>query len=78
MLPHTQRPDGDNLEKFVNDALRGLIWADDSQIVWLLRSKTYTADAKGCTVLHVRELLPTYPDYNLIIDEIIEHYKVEQ
>ncbi len=30
---HTKRPDIDNLAKAVKDALRGIIYADDSQIV---------------------------------------------
>lgn len=30
---HTKRPDLDNLAKAVKDALRGIIYADDSQIV---------------------------------------------
>ena len=30
---HTKRPDLDNLAKAVKDALKGVIYADDSQIV---------------------------------------------
>ncbi|HYF77350.1 MAG TPA: RusA family crossover junction endodeoxyribonuclease [Symbiobacteriaceae bacterium] len=32
-VPHTSRPDLDNLYKSVQDALKGVLWKDDSQIV---------------------------------------------
>lgn len=32
-MPHTQRPDKDNLEKLPYDALNGIAYVDDSQIV---------------------------------------------
>lgn len=31
-IPHTAKPDRDNLEKATTDALKGLLWRDDSQI----------------------------------------------
>tara|TARA_R100001039_G_C1854802_1_gene117793 strand:+ start:30124 stop:30546 length:423 start_codon:yes stop_codon:yes gene_type:complete len=31
-LKHVSRPDRDNLEKMVSDALNGIVWVDDSQI----------------------------------------------
>lgn len=36
-----KRPDGDNLEKLVWDALTGIVWADDSQIVQWSGGKFY-------------------------------------
>lgn len=39
-IPHTVRPDVDNLIKAVLDALKGLLWADDKQ-VWGIRAKKY-------------------------------------
>ena len=30
--PHTSRPDRDNLEKAIGDALNGIAWDDDAQI----------------------------------------------
>lgn len=76
--PHTLRPDGDNLEKYLNDALNGIVWRDDSQIAWLVRSKSITAARKGRTVLYVRELRQAKPDYDLIISDILEHIKLEE
>ncbi len=72
-LPHLKKPDGDNLEKFLNDALSGVIWADDAQIVWLLRSKSLTDEKIGCTEIFVRELGHTEPNYEQIIDDIKQH-----
>src|ERR1700753_698484 len=48
---HFQRPDGDNLEKYLNDCLNDLIWKDDCQIAWMLRSKTITKKTTGETIL---------------------------
>lgn len=31
-MRHTKKPDRDNLEKAVFDALKGLVWVDDSQV----------------------------------------------
>ena len=40
-FPHTSRPDADNLAKTVLDALNGLAWDDDSQIVSLTVDKRF-------------------------------------
>ena len=40
LLP-TTKPDIDNLSKGIMDALNGVIWKDDSQVVELLLSKIY-------------------------------------
>jgi hypothetical protein len=61
--PHTSRPDGDNLDKFLFDALTGVCWKDDSQIVWLLRSKTRTKESVGETCLFVSQIPFLCPDY---------------
>jgi Holliday junction resolvase RusA-like endonuclease len=39
---HSGRPDISNLVKFVEDALNGIFWKDDSQIVILHASKYYS------------------------------------
>ena len=36
-----KRPDGDNLEKLVWDALTGIVWSDDAQIVQWAGAKWY-------------------------------------
>ncbi len=78
LLPHTTRPDGDNLEKFLNDAMNGLLWEDDSRIVWLLRSKTVTAKKEGETILFVREIPNEIPNYSSILSDIMEHIEIEK
>jgi len=39
---HTQKPDADNLVKFVCDALNGIYWRDDSIVCCLTVIKYYT------------------------------------
>ncbi len=38
---HTKKPDLDNLVKGVKDALKGLVWRDDSQVVRITAVKQY-------------------------------------
>jgi Holliday junction resolvase RusA-like endonuclease len=38
----TSTPDLDNLEKAVKDALKGICWKDDRQVVWMFARKPYT------------------------------------
>ena len=75
--PHAKKPDGDNLEKFLNDAFKGLLWKDDAQISWLLRSKTHTSELKGEIVLYVREMGEGKIDYSFMLEDIEKHIKVE-
>jgi len=42
-IPHTSRPDIDNLLKSTADALRGLVWHDDAQVVVTQAEKWYAA-----------------------------------
>lgn len=51
---HTSRPDGDNLAKLVGDALNGIVWRDDSQIVTLQVTKRYAIHQQ--TVIRVQPL----------------------
>ncbi len=54
-LPFCKRPDIDNLKKFLFDAMNGVLWKDDSQVVVCLSSKIYTLEKTGHTVLYVQE-----------------------
>ncbi len=40
-VPHTSKPDADNLSKSVMDALKGLAWRDDAQVCSLTARKWY-------------------------------------
>ncbi|MBR1660282.1 MAG: RusA family crossover junction endodeoxyribonuclease [Oscillospiraceae bacterium] len=42
----TSRPDLDNVKKAVQDALNGLVWKDDAQVVWCMGSKAYGEDPR--------------------------------
>ena len=77
-LPHTKRPDGDNLEKYLNDALTGIVWSDDAQITWILRSKTLTSDKEGYTVFSAQEINDEEPDYNELLRIIREHIYIHK
>jgi Holliday junction resolvase RusA-like endonuclease len=48
-VAHTGRPDADNLAKAATDALNGVVFRDDSQIVSLITRKTY-AETPGVTI----------------------------
>lgn len=52
--PHIQRPDFDNIEKTVCDALNGVAYADDGQIAEARTIKRW--GPKACTVITVRPL----------------------
>lgn len=71
--PHIKRPDGDNLEKFLNDSLTGIVWQDDAQIVWILRSKSITSNKSGYTIFYAQEIDDQEPKYNELIQAIKEN-----
>jgi len=52
----TSRPDGDNILKLVSDALNGLAYKDDSQIVTATVEKWYSFEPK--TVIEIKEVSP--------------------
>jgi len=56
----SSRPDIDNLFKFVMDALNGIFWVDDSQVVICSSSKEYVSLAvKGISAgvdVHIEEI----------------------
>jgi len=49
---HIKKPDRDNLEKSVKDALKGILWKDDSQVVDGRTRKVY--GDRVCVVIAVR------------------------
>ena len=58
---HTAKPDCDNLEKAVLDALTDLggIWSDDASVAWLSTRKLYAAPGEptGC-LIQIKEATP--------------------
>ncbi len=48
---HTQKPDFDNLEKAVADAINNAkVWHDDSQATVSLTEKVWSSDSEGCLI----------------------------
>lgn len=72
-----KKPDGDNLEKYLNDCFTGLLWKDDAQIAWMVRSKSWTESKEGETYIFLRELPVGPQPYDLILTDICEHLKVD-
>ena len=78
LTPHIKRPDKDNLEKFLMDALKDVVWDDDARIAWTLNSKTITKHKTGETILYVQELDFSKPDYEDFMKIIEQHIKIEE
>lgn len=55
--PRAQRPDLDNLEKQICDALNGVAWHDDAQVVIKASMKLQDLWKEGSTELYVEELV---------------------
>ena len=62
---HTKRPDLDNLVKAIKDALRGVIYHDDAQIVRLMAGKVYS-DSPGVEI-SITHVLPRLPAQTEIV-----------
>jgi len=57
-LPHAKKPDIDNLQKSLFDALTGIVWYDDAQICTLVCEKWIAAgDEQPRVVLIVDQML---------------------
>ena len=53
---HTKKPDLDKLVRAVKDALTGILWTDDSQVVTLTAHKSYIPDGlMPCAIISVEE-----------------------
>jgi Holliday junction resolvase RusA-like endonuclease len=53
-IKHTKKPDISNLIKFVEDCLNGVVWKDDSQIIYLAGGKFYSEEPK--TIIMIEEV----------------------
>lgn len=52
LVPHTKKPDADNLAKAVLDALNGIAYQDDSQIAALRVTKYYSEEPHVDVEIH--------------------------
>lgn len=77
--PHVLRPDGDNLEKFLNDCMTNVVFKDDSQIAFLFRSKTLINSQEGETIIFIRELRSMCPtDYLQMVKDVQDHISPDE
>lgn len=69
ILHHTKKPDLDKLVRALKDALKGVLYTDDSQVVRLAAAKRYAAIAAApCAVVTVMEAAapdPTQMDFSV-------------
>jgi Holliday junction resolvase RusA-like endonuclease len=57
-IPHTKKPDLDKLLRAAKDALTGIVWTDDSQVVHVVGRKNYCAAGEfPRAVIQVRDAL---------------------
>jgi len=58
MKKPTARPDGSNIIKLIEDALNGLAYRDDAQIVDSRMIKARAVNSRGWVSIHVEEIKP--------------------
>lgn len=51
-VPHIVKPDVDNLAYLVTNAMKGIVYKDDSQIVSMTISKAYSFEDKTLVIVH--------------------------
>ena len=55
---HTSKPDLDNIEKAIKDAITDAgIWADDSLVCLVYKSKFYSVDGRPGARIEIREII---------------------
>jgi Holliday junction resolvase RusA-like endonuclease len=52
VLHHVKKPDLDNLAKAVKDAIKGIVYMDDAQVIQLTATKSYSESP--CVIIDVR------------------------
>lgn len=58
LLAATAKPDGDNLEKTLQDAMNGIVFVDDSQVISCERSKSYSQIPQTLIIVEPIPLVP--------------------
>ena len=69
--PHVVRPDVDKLCRAVADALTGIVWRDDSQIIDLMARKRYAESVSQSrvevTITPIVDAMPLFPEAERIV-----------
>lgn len=66
----TAKPDLDNLEKLVKDALNGVVWADDAQVCRVVKAKVYTDRPRTVVSVTALPLLPAQASRRADLDAL--------
>lgn len=53
---HTRKPDCTNLQKFMEDALKGIVFKDDSQVISVESHKYWTDKEEGMTKVIIQRI----------------------
>ena len=67
---HTKVPDGDNLFKFIGDALEGVFWKNDSCIAKQESLKLYANDHRPRTIVTIQPIQPLNLNWRELVNEI--------
>ena len=65
---HVVKPDLDNIEKLIKDALKNVAWKDDCQVSYVIKTKVYVQNSLELPGLYIeiQDLsgFPQYPIYS--------------
>jgi Holliday junction resolvase RusA-like endonuclease len=71
LVGHTTKPDADNVLKAVLDAMNGVVFADDSQVVRKIPEKHYTTSTPGLEVLVQRVAMVGHAASRADLDQLL-------
>lgn len=71
VIQHTVTPDGDNLVKAAKDALNGVVYADDAQVVMHTGTKLYGLEAGVLITVDVFDGLPCQVKKRFELDQYL-------
>jgi Holliday junction resolvase RusA-like endonuclease len=74
LIDHVQKPDLDNLEKFILDCANGILYIDDAQIVRLSSSKHYSTNPRTEITIVTKK----QPDVTPEIKQLVKHFSPDE
>ena len=58
--------------------MNGIVWKDDSQVAWMLRTKSITDHKEGSTTIFIKEMTNEVDQFDNILAEIKEKIDYRQ